>query len=74
MSLPSTSNRGCNAPTPAVVGHLVATAGLRAKVLPARPLRVVQQRQRTVVQAVTQEEEVDVETLPIAKHVVTCVT
>ena len=64
MSLPSTSNRGCNAPAPAIVGHLVATAGLRAKVLPARQLRLAQKRQRTVVQAVTQEEEVD--TLPVA--------
>ena len=59
MSLPSTSNRSCNAPAPAIVGHLVATAGFRAKVLPARPLRLIQQRQRTVVQAVTQEDEVD---------------
>ena len=68
MSCPSTSNRGCNAPAPAIVGHLVATAGIRAKVLPARhPLApLVQQRRRTVVQAVTQEEEVD--KLPVAKQ------
>ena len=58
MSLPSTSSRGYNAPAPVVVGHLVAIAGYRARVLPARPLRTLQQRQRTVVQAVTQEDEV----------------
>ncbi|KAL3153385.1 hypothetical protein ABBQ38_011724 [Trebouxia sp. C0009 RCD-2024] len=57
MSLPSTSNRAYNAPAPVVVGHLVATAGFRARVLPARPLRSAQRRQRTLVLAVVQEDE-----------------
>lgn len=73
MSLTSTSNRNCNAAAPAVVGHLVVTAGARARVLPARPLRLVQQRQRTVTRTVTQEDEVDVRStqcLPIAKQIV----
>ena len=56
MSTPSTSNRGCNAPAPTVVGHLVANAGCRARVLPARMTRRLHQRQRTVPRAVTQEE------------------
>ena len=71
MSLPSTSNRGCNAPPPVVVGHLVATAGVRARVVPARPLLRAQQRQRTVVQAITQEEEVASRHSPVANTVAT---
>lgn len=62
MSLPSTSNRSFNAVPPAVVGHLVATAGCRARVLP-RSHTTAQHRKRTVVHAVVQEEEkVDLDT------------
>lgn len=69
MSLTSTSNRGYNATAPAVVGHLVATAGVRARVLPARPPRLVQQRQRTIIRAVAQEEEVDVRSILVYLHI-----
>ena len=56
MSLPSTSNRSLNAPSPAVVGHLIVNAGCRARVLPTRPLKALHQRKRTLVQAIAQEE------------------
>lgn len=63
MSLPSTSNRSLNAPSPAVVGHLIVNAGCRARVLPTRPLKALHQRKRTLVQAIAQEEEkVDLDT------------
>lgn len=56
MSLPSTSNRSMHAPPPAVVGHLVANAGCRARVLSAHSYRPTKHRKRTLVQAIVQEE------------------
>lgn len=62
MSLPSTSNRCLGAPTPAVVGHLVANAGCRARVLPSTAPRMSRPRRQVSVQAVQQEESVDLDT------------